>query len=246
MKPADRPPLLRYMFRLFFLQALWNYRNLQGTGFLFALIPQIKKHVGESGREPIRYHGFFNAHPYLASLAVGATLRREADGSPDQQSIQDFHNRLAGPLGLMGDTLFWGGWKPTCALLGVLISFILLGDSLAPLIAAAAFLLVYNYRHLWIRWWGLKTGYHLGDGVLRALDNRPFPRLQKQVPTEGAILLGLVSGAVLATGTSLSPWAAVTAIAGGLWAWVGNRLRFGAPLVVGIALAVMLVAVCIF
>jgi PTS system mannose-specific IID component len=241
MTARTRPPLLPHFFRLFFLQAMWNYRNLQGTGFLFSLIPFLRRHRDDTAPSPMRYHGFFNAHPYMASLAVGATLRREQDSPQDIDSIQEFHKTLAGPLGLVGDTLFWGTAKPAYALFGILISYILYGDSLAPISAAAGFLIAYNTVHLWMRWWGLKTGWEYGDAVLNVLGKPSFARLRPWTLTEGAIFLGLVTGAVCATGFSMSPWILVAMIAGGLWTWAGTIFRLSATWIVGLALALLLV-----
>jgi PTS system mannose-specific IID component len=236
----NRPPLLPHFIRLFFLQAMWNYRNLQGTGFLFSLIPFFRRRGDRDKLDPARYHGFYNTHPYMASLAVGATLRRECDHPRDIDSIQEFHKTLAGPLGLVGDNLFWGTAKPAYALFGILISFILYGDKLAPAAAAVGFLTAYNAMHLWMRWWGLKTGWQYGDAVLTVLGKPSFVRLQPWTMAEGAVFLGLVSGAVLAMGFSLSPWIPLAVIAGGLWTWAGTTLRLPATWIVGFGLALLL------
>ncbi len=228
-----------------FLQSLWNYQTLQGNGFLFALIPFLIKDKRSTDNDPARYSGFFNTHPYLASLAVGATLRREAEGTPTRDDIQRFHNTLAGPLGLTGDSIFWSGWKPACALFGVLISLMLTGASLAPALSAIGFLIAYNIPHFHLRWWGLVTGWELGDQVLTALRKQPIIRLQKFVSTEVAILLGLVIGVTLAAAASLSFTAAVVVVVGGLWSWIGTKLRVPIQWIVAIPLAVVLVMGCV-
>jgi PTS system mannose-specific IID component len=242
MKKSAHPSFLPHFFRLFFLQGLWNYQNLQGTGFLFALIPFLRKNLPDEANNPVKYHSFFNTHPYLASLAVGATLRRETEQPRDQASIQTFHLRLSGPFGLAGDSLFWRTIKPAYALLGLLISYILYGDSLAPVAAAAGFLFVYNTTHLWVRWWGLRKGWELGDKVLTVLGKPPLAHLQSHAAVEGAVLLGLVAGAVLITGTTMSLWAPVILMIGGILAWAGTMLRLSVPWVTGIALILLLIS----
>ena len=238
------PRFFPYFLRLMFLQSLWNYQTLQGNGFLFALIPFLIKKKGNTDNDPARYSGFFNTHPYLASLAVGATLRREVEGSPTRDEIMQFHNTLAGPLGLTGDSIFWSGWKPACALFGVLIGLMLTGASLAPALTVIGFLIAYNIPHFHIRWWGLVTGWELGDQVLTALRKQPIKRLQKLVPIEGAILLGLVVGVTLAAAASLSLTAAVAVVAGGLWSWIGTKLQLPIQWIVVIPLAVVLLMGC--
>jgi len=241
MPDPHRPPLMPHFFRLFFLQAMWNYQNLQGTGFLFALIPYLRKHPPGADQNRERYHGFFNTHPYLASLALGATLRREDSRPRDTDSIQEFQQRLAGPLGLVGDSLFWKTAKPAAALFGMLVSYLLYGDSLSPLVSAVAFLLSYNVLHLKMRWWGLAKGWDLGDMVLTALGKPPITRELAWATTKGSLFLGLVAGAVVAAGASLSPWTLVAIIAGGLWTWAGSTLRLSVTWIVASALALLLI-----
>jgi mannose/fructose/N-acetylgalactosamine-specific phosphotransferase system component IID len=244
MQKQARPPLLPHFFRSFFLQALWNYQNLQGTGYLFALVPFLSKQKDKGDEDHAKYHGFFNAHPYMASLAVGATLRREATAPRDRLSIQEFHNTLAGPLGLVGDSLFWKTKKPACALLGIFISYIIYGDSLAPLVAAGGFLLVYNITHLRIRWWGLRRGWELGENVLVALREPMMVRLLKSTTAEGAIILGMATAVIFATAATLTIWAPTIMVVGGLWAWLGTRMRLPVTWVVSISMLVSLFGAC--
>src|SRR5256886_7465612 len=54
---------------------------------------------------------FFNAHPYLCGLAVGAAARAEHEGVPPEQ-VERLRTALCGPLGSLGDRLVWAGWLP--------------------------------------------------------------------------------------------------------------------------------------
>jgi PTS system mannose-specific IID component len=245
MTQSKRPPLLAHFIRLLFIQGLWNYQTLQGNGFLFALIPFLKEIDGDDKVDSDRYSGFFNTHPYLASLALGATLQREVRGTPTRDEILQFHNTLAGPLGLMGDTIFWSGWKPVCALFGVFIGLMLMGASLAPALSAIAFLIAYNIPHFHIRWWGLTAGWELGDHVLKALNKKSIVRLQKMVAIEGAILMGLVIGVTLAASASLSFTTAGVAVVGGAWSWIATKLQLPLQWIVVIPLVVILLLGCI-
>src|SRR4029450_12988160 len=58
---------------------------------------------------------YFNAHPYLASVAVGALARAELDGEPPAR-IERFRGALCGPLGSVGDRLVWASLLPACSL----------------------------------------------------------------------------------------------------------------------------------
>src|SRR5260370_32828763 len=62
---------------------------------------------------------FFNAHPYLCGLAVGAAARAEHDGVPPDQ-IERLRTALCGPLGSLGDRLVWAGWLPLMSAVALL------------------------------------------------------------------------------------------------------------------------------
>jgi PTS system mannose-specific IID component len=130
---------------------------------------------------------FFNSHPYLAGLAVGAAARLEYERAPGPQ-IERLRAALCGPLGSLGDRLVWAGLLPFAS--AVAISAIALG---AGGTAIAAFLLLYNTGHLALRWWALRAGWSHGAAVASALRN---PTIQR--------LLGMSAPAMgLATGFAL-------------------------------------------
>jgi PTS system mannose-specific IID component len=72
-------------FRLLAMQGSWNYETLNGTGIGFAMEPALRYLPG--GIDGPAYRAalaresrYFNAHPYLAGVAVGARTRAELDG----------------------------------------------------------------------------------------------------------------------------------------------------------------------
>jgi len=65
-----------------------------------------------------RQSAYFNAHPYLAAVAVGALARAELAGVPPER-IERFRTALSGPLGSVGDRLVWAGWLPFCSLVAL-------------------------------------------------------------------------------------------------------------------------------
>ena len=111
-------PLARAFLRLFAVQGSWNYDRMLGIGVGVAAEPLLRNlRVGDNGA----YHAavarsarFFNAHPYLAGLAVGAAARAERDGAAPAQ-IERLRSALIGPLGSLGDRLVWAGWLPLVA-----------------------------------------------------------------------------------------------------------------------------------
>jgi PTS system mannose-specific IID component len=213
------------LLRSFAVQGSWNYQTLIGTGFAFVLLPVLRR-VYRGDEDALyaavaRHAELFNSHPYLATVAAGAVARLEDEGAPPE-TVRRFKTALRGSLGSIGDRLVWQAWRPACALLA--ITLILLG---APWWAAvAAFLLVYNALHLWLRVWGLHVGLRDGLAVGRALRDAPFQRLGERASDAGAFLAGMAG--VLAVGDASRGPAeyalGAAALAAGLW--LGLRIRW--------------------
>jgi len=201
MKPLPRD-LRRAWRRTFAVQSLWNYPTLIGPGLTYALLPLLRRiHAGDPVRLEAatrRHLESFNAHPYLAAVAVGALARLEFEGVPDEE-IARFRTALRGPLGTLGDRTIWAEWRPFCLLLAI----ILYGAGAPPLLCALAFLLVYNAGHLWVRIWGFRKGWEHGRGVGRLLRDFPLERLTDRLWPVTMFLLGaatvLLGRAVVAT-----------------------------------------------
>jgi mannose PTS system EIID component len=241
MKRIPRSVIRRMFLRSFTIQGSWNYRTLQGSGFAFALMPVLRWVHGENTaalQAAVQRHAtVFNAHPYLAGVALGAVARLEADGE-DPALIERFKNALRGSLGTLGDRIVWAGWRPACVLLGV---FVLLATHSA-MAAVLAFLVVYNLGHLALRWWGLQIGVEYGLQVGERLRRAPLSHWHEGVVGGAALLLGLVLPLVAAgglTASRLAPYWMLVSAAGVLAGW---RLGAGIRLPTLVLLAVVTLA----
>ena len=90
---------LAMYFRMFALQGSWNYETLNGTGVGFSIEPALRLLPGGVNGQAYRAalareSRYFNAHPYLAGVAVGALTRAELDGV-DATRIDRFRTALA-------------------------------------------------------------------------------------------------------------------------------------------------------
>ena len=180
----------KLLLRSFLVQGSWNYETLIGTGFAFTLVPFLRfLHPNDPAarRAALRRHsGIFNSHPYLATVAVGAVARMEADGA-DPAMMERFKSAMRGSLGSLGDRLIWSAWRPASALLGIVI--LLAG---APWwLAVLAFLTVYNALHLALRFWGLRAGIENGIEVGKVLRAAPFEAIVSWAGNAGAFLAGM-------------------------------------------------------
>lgn len=157
--------------RLLAMQGSWNYETLIGNGIAFAIEPALRKLPGGVHGDAFkaamaRESAYFNAHPYLASVAVGALARAELSGVPAER-IERFRIALCGPLGSVGDRLVWAGWLP----LSSLVALVAFGAGARPLTAVLLFLVMYNAGHFGLRIWGLYVGWTRGLAVASALGN---------------------------------------------------------------------------
>jgi PTS system mannose-specific IID component len=193
--------------RLLAIQGAWNYETLLGNGIGFCIEPALRLlpsgiHSPEFKAALARESRYFNAHPYLASIAVGALARAELDGEPPAR-IERFRTALCGPLGSVGDRLVWAGWLPFCSLASLAI-FGLGGSTFA---VVSFFLLTYNAGHLGLRLWGLHTGWTHGLRVASALGNPVLRRGPQQIGRLAALATGiaipLALGRVIGPGRNL-------------------------------------------
>jgi PTS system mannose-specific IID component len=156
--------------RMLAVQASWNYETMLGTGIGFSVEPALRALPG--GRAGEHYHAalarethYFNAHPYLAAVAIGALARVELDESLPPAQIERFRIALCGPLGSVGDRLVWAGWLPFT----VLIALLAYGLGAGPVLVVTLFLVLYNIGHFGLRGWGLRTGWTHGMRVAGSL-----------------------------------------------------------------------------
>jgi len=178
-------------FRLLALQGSWNYETLNGTGIGFAMEPALRYLPG--GIDGPAYRAalaresrYFNTHPYLAGIAVGALVRAELDGV-EPARIERFRTALAGPLGSVGDRLVWASWLPFCSVVAIGVY----GIGGSPIAVVGTFLLLYNAGHILLRAWGLRIGLSRGLNVASALGNPMLRQGPEYIGCAAALVAGV-------------------------------------------------------
>jgi PTS system mannose-specific IID component len=167
-----------------------------------------------------RHLEHFNAHPYLAGVALGAALKLEADGA-DPETVRRFKLAVRGPLGSLGDALVWAAWLPGVSVLALALYWF----GMPGPWAAALFLVIYNVGHLFLRFWGFRIGLTEGRMVGRRLERANLARWTSRLKAAVAVALGLLAGALLAGDSAL---------ASSGWLWTGLAvLAFLAGLLLG-------------
>lgn len=210
---------LAMFLRLFAVQGSWNYETLMGTGIGFAIEPalrQLKNGIRSPRYRPAlaRQSRYFNAHPYLAGVAVGSLARAELDGE-DPVRIERFRTALAGPLGSVGDRLVWASWLPLCSL----IALGLYGLGAGPIVVVVSFLALYNVGHFMLRVWALELGLNRGLKVASGLGNPILRHGPSVIGQFAAVIAGislpLVLHRIIGPGRILFTEVIFVAVAGG-------------------------------
>ena len=218
-------------FRCLTIQGSWNYRTMIGTGFAYAILPILRRVYREDPEglaEAVRRHaGHFNAHPYLAGMAVGAVGRMEKEGE-DPALIERFKIALRGPLGSLGDRLVWAAWLPATALLALGLAAATGVWWLAPLV----FLVLYNIGHFTLRTWAYRLGVREGKALGTQIRSSGMGRLADRLAPVIAVLAGLLTGLGLVEvvrGPGLpfqtAPSLAAFLVLAGLGLWGGEPAR---------------------
>ena len=214
------------LLRMLAIQGAWNYETLLGNGIGFAMEPALRLlpegiHSPRFKEAMARQSKYFNAHPYLASVAVGALARAELDGEAPAK-IERLRTALAGPLGSVGDRLIWAGWLPFCSLLALTVY----GFGGGPVLVLATFLGVFNVGHIALRVWGLRAGWKHGMRVAQALGNPVLRYGPDVIAPLAAFVAGL--GVPLAMLRVIGPGRAllgVVLVAAALGAFIVVRLQ---------------------
>ncbi len=187
-----RSDLVRMLLRCFLVQGSWNFKSMIGLGFCYCATPIAKRLFAspEDQDSFLRRHlEFFNAHPYFASWCLGAVARLEEDAERknwiDYRPISVFKERLIGPLGVIGDRLFWSGIKPAVAGIGVWLALSV------NWIALPIFLMLYNVPHFYIRAKGLRLGYRKGFDIISDVSVRRHESWFSVVEIIGSLVAGL-------------------------------------------------------
>ena len=174
--------LFQVFLRSFLIQGVWNFEGMQNIGFAFSLAPALR---GRGKESLARHLGFFNSHPYMASPIIGAVIRMEEEGR-GRGEIESLKKALMGPYGAVGDSFFWGTWRPLSSVVALLITM-----RYWDMWGILAFLALYNLPHLWMRWCGLLEGYRRGGDVIHWIERWNLPQWGRRVRYLTLVLLGL-------------------------------------------------------
>ena len=201
-KVITKKDLNKMAWRSLLLQASFNYERMQGCGLLYSILPGLKKiHKNKEDLSvAMKDHmEFFNTHPFLVTFIIGLVTAME-ENKERRETIRALKVATMGPLGGIGDALFWLTALPICA--GIGVSMASQGNIMGPII----FLISFNVIHFALRFGLIHYGYNTGVKAISTLKEKT------QKVSRAASILGLtVVGALIASFVKLSTTAVITA-----------------------------------
>lgn len=89
----------------------WNYETMQGTGYLYTILPQLRKIYGDGTpelKEMMKTHvQFFNTSNYFNNSITGIDLAlEEKEGINARETVQSLKVGLMGSFAAIGDSIF--------------------------------------------------------------------------------------------------------------------------------------------
>ncbi|EEI85847.1 PTS system, mannose/fructose/sorbose family, IID component [Anaerococcus lactolyticus ATCC 51172] len=204
---VNKKDLNKVFWRSFALQGAFNYERMQNIGYMYSMLPVIKRVYKDNDVEETRaiqrHLEIFNTTPAVSPFIMGVSAAMEQENSINsdfnEESINAVKASLMGPLAGIGDSIFWGTLRVIAA--GIGISFASQGNIVGPLI----FLLLYNIPHILVRVFGLKFGFDLGVNSLEKIHkNGVMDKLMSVASIIGLTVVGAMVATMLDINTPLS------------------------------------------
>ncbi len=164
-KPLDKATLNKMVYRSLFLQGSFNFERMQACGWLYGILPGLEKiHTDKDDLAASMGHNleFFNTHPFLVTFVMGIVLSLEQQKA-DIGTIRAVRVAAMGPLGGIGDAIFWFTLLPITA--GITANMAIQGNIMAPFL----FLIIWNVVQFGVRFFLMNWSYELGTSAIEAL-----------------------------------------------------------------------------
>jgi len=172
------------------LQASFNYERMQAGGWLYSMLPFLKKIYKDDKKglsESMQGHlEFINTSPPIVPFLMGLILSLE-ENKENRNTIQGLKVALFGPLAGIGDAIYWFTILPIVA--GITASFASNGSILGPIIFFLVYLAIFIMRIFWAH-----TGYSVGLKAITKIKEN------SELIAKAATILGVtVIGGLIAT-----------------------------------------------
>lgn len=207
-RKLTKQDLTKIFFRGLTMEASYSMERAQGTGYLYAILPGLKKQYGDDkeGLADAMTRGsqFVCTTPQCSPILMGMTLALEEQFSNDKENmdpntINAVKSAFMGPLAGVGDSFFWGIWRTVTS--GIACSLGLTGNVAAPIV----FLVLFNIPGILLRFFGLRKTYELGVKFVSLLnENKLMERLSLAASVVGLMVIGAMTSSFVWISTPLS------------------------------------------
>lgn len=177
---------------LFTFQWGWNYERMQASGYLYMILPQLRKMYGDDTpelKEMMRTHTqFFNTSNFFHTIVTGIDLAlEEKEGVASKNAVSGIKTGLMGPFAAIGDAIFGSIVPAVCG--AVAANMAIEGNPAGVFI----WVLVSMFIN-WFRWKQLEYAYKEGVELVTNMQSRV------SALTDAASVLGVfMVGALIAT-----------------------------------------------
>lgn len=177
---------------LFAVQWGWNYERMQGSGYLYTVLPQLRKLYGDGTpelKEMMQTQAqFFNTSNFLNTMITGVDLAiEEEQGIESKETVQGLKVGLMGPVAAIGDSLFGSLWPTVFGALAAAMA--MEGNAVGCIIWMVA-----QFSLIIFRWKQLEFAYKEGVSLVTTMENKLSSL------TNAATLLGVfMVGGLVAT-----------------------------------------------
>ena len=162
----DKKTLNKMVWRSLNLQGSFNYERMQAAGWLYGILPGLLAIHGEDTDDlkTSMAHNleFFNTHPFLVTFVMGIVLSLEQQKA-DVGTIRAVRVAAMGPLGGIGDAIFWFTLVPIAA--GIGSNMAIDGSIAGPIV----FLALFNIVQFAVRFFLMHWSYNLGTKAIELL-----------------------------------------------------------------------------
>jgi PTS system mannose-specific IID component len=177
---------------LFTYQLGWNYERMQASGYLYMILPQLRKMYGDGTpelKQMMKLHTqFFNTSPFFHTIITGFDLAlEEKEGVASADAVNGIKTGLMGPFAPLGDTIF-GSLVP--AIMGTIAATMATQGQPWGIFLWVAVAVAYDI----FRWKQLEFAYKEGVKLITTM------RDTMQAIVDAASVLGVfMMGALIAT-----------------------------------------------
>ena len=177
---------------LFGFQSGWNYERMQGSGYLYTILPQLRKMYGDNTdelKDMMKTHAqFFNTSNFLNTIVTGIDLAvEEEEGYAAKETVAGLKAGLMGPFAAIGDSIF-GALLPT--IFGAIASNMASQGNPTGLFIW----IVANIFVMFFRWKSIDVAYREGSAFVTTMSDK------LTALTDAATLMGVfMVGALCAT-----------------------------------------------